>query len=49
MTATEFESDFKHTTNSPYLTPMGKLWGACYDDFLENLLCYNGTTLYKVN
>ena len=46
MTAPERKSDFKLTTDTPYLSIMGKLWGVYYEDFEENWPCYNGTALY---
>ena len=30
----------------PYLSLMGELWGAYYENFEENWLWYNGTALY---
>ena len=45
MTATEHESDFKLTTDIPYHAIKGELWGVYYDNFKENLPCYNGTAL----
>ena len=33
MTAAESESDFKLTTDTPYLTLMGELWGVYYQYF----------------
>ena len=46
MTATECKSDFKLTTDTPYHALMGELWGVYYENFEENWLCYNNTTLY---
>ena len=46
MTAVEYESDFKLTTDTPYLALMGELWGVCCEDIEENWPCYNGTALY---
>ena len=39
MTAPEPKSDFKLTTDTPYLTLTGELWGVYCDDLGEN---YNG-------
>ena len=40
MTAAERKSDFKPTTDTPYLTLTGELtgelWGVYYEDFEEN-------------
>ena len=46
MTATERKSDFKLTTDTPYLALKVELWGVCYENFEENLPRYNGTALY---
>ena len=46
MAAAEHESDLKNTTDTPYLTLTGQLWGVCYEDIGENWLLYNGTALY---
>ena len=48
LTEAEYESKFKfqNTKNTPYLAPMGELWGVSCEDFGENWLHYNGTTLY---
>ena len=45
MTATECKSNFKHTTETPYLALMGKLLGVYSKNFEENWQRYNGTTL----
>ena len=36
MTVTERKSDFKLTTDTPYLALTGELWGAYYENFEEN-------------
>ena len=46
MTAAKHKSDFKLTTDTPYLALTGKLWGVCGEEFWENWLRYNGTALY---
>ena len=46
MTATEHKSYFKLTTDTPYLSLTGELWGVYYDNFKENWPRYNGTALY---
>ena len=45
MTAAERKSDFKLTTNTPYLPLMGELWAVYSMDLGENSPCYNDTTL----
>ena len=45
MTPTVHTSDFILTTNTPFLTLTGELWGAYYENFEENGPCNNGTTL----
>ena len=42
----EHESEFKLTTDTPYLALMGKLWGVCYENLGENFLHHNGIALY---
>ena len=49
MTAAEHESDLKLTTDIPYLTPTGELWGVCWEEIEENERCYAGSTLYLVS
>ena len=46
MTAAKHKSDFKLTTDTPYLALTGELWGVCGEEFWENWLRYNGTALY---
>ena len=46
MTATECESDFKLTTDTPYLALIGELWRVNYVNCLEHLPRYNNTALY---
>ena len=46
MTATEWKSDFKITTDTLYLALTGELWGADCDDVRQNWPRYNGTALY---
>ena len=46
MTATECKSDFILTTDTPYLTLTGELWGVYYENFEENGPHYNDTALY---
>ena len=36
MTATKSKPDFELTTDTPYLTLTGKLWGVYYENFYEN-------------
>ena len=45
MTAAERKSDFKLTTDTPYLALTGDLWGVYYENFEENWPRYNGTAL----
>ena len=45
-TATKRKSDFKLTTDTPYLALPGELWGAYYENLEENWQLYNGTALY---
>ena len=45
LTAAEHQSDFELTTDTPYLTLTGELWGVTCEDLGENWLCYNSTTL----
>ena len=45
MAAAEYRSDFKLTTDTPYLALMGELWGVCCKDIGENWLHYNSTAL----
>ena len=37
MTASERNSDFKLTTDTPYLALTGELWGVYYENIEENL------------
>ena len=37
MTATEHNSDFEITADTPYLALTAKLWGVYYRNFEENL------------
>ena len=46
MTTTEHKSDFKLTTDTPYLALTGEVWGVYYENFEENWPHYNGTALY---
>ena len=46
MTGTDLKSDLKLTTDTPYLTLTGELWGVYCEDFVENWPHYNGTALY---
>ena len=48
MTATECKSDFKLTTDTPYLTLTGELWGVYYENFEENPPRNNCTALYWI-
>ena len=45
MTAAEHESDLKLSTDTPYLTLMGELWGACCEKIGENWQRLNGTAV----
>ena len=47
MTATGCKSDFKLTTDTPYLAFMAELWGVFYENFEENWLHYKSTALYN--
>ena len=42
----ESESDIRITTDTPYLAPMGELWGVYCEHFGETWPHYNGTVLY---
>ena len=44
----ENESDIRITTDTPYFTLTGKLWGVYYENFGENWPRFNGTALYLV-
>ena len=46
MTAAELKSDFKLTTDTPYLALTRELWGVNCVYLAENLSHYNGTALY---
>ena len=46
MVVAERKSDFKLTTDTPYLALIGELWGVCCKDIGENLERYNGIALY---
>ena len=46
MPAWKPESDFKLTTDTPYLGLTGELWGVYYENFEEYWPRYNGTALY---
>ena len=37
MTATEHKSDFKLTSDTPYLTLMDELWGVYYENFEKKI------------
>ena len=47
MTATERKSDLELTTNTPYFTLTGELWGVYYEKFEENWPGFNATTMYN--
>ena len=49
MTAAEHESDFKLTTDTPYLALTGELWSVFCEDIGENWLRYNGIALCTVS
>ena len=49
LTVREHKSDFKLTTDIPYLALTGELWGVYYENFEENWLRYNGTALYFIH
>ena len=49
ITVAESESSIRTTTDIPYLALMGELLDVYCEDFGENWLRYNGTTLYYVN
>ena len=46
MAAAECKSDFKRTTDTPYLAREGEIWGVYCDEIAENLPRYNGIALY---
>ena len=46
MAAAEHKSDFKLTTNIPYLALTGELWGVYCKNLGENWPRYNSTALY---
>ena len=46
MTAAERKSDFKLTTDTPYLALTDELWGVFCKDSGKNWLHYNHTALY---
>ena len=48
MTAVQRKSDFKLTTDIPYLTLTGKLWGVYCEDLGETWQHYNDTTQYVI-
>ena len=48
ITATEYKSYFKLTSDAQYLDLTGELWGIYYEEFEENWPRYNGTALYYV-
>ena len=48
MTVAKSESDFRITTDTPYLALTRKLWGVYGEDLRENWPCYNGAALYGV-
>ena len=45
ITVAESESEFRITTDTPYLTLMGELWGVYCEDLGKNWPRYNGTAL----
>ena len=45
ITMAESDYDFRITKGTPYLTPMGKLWGVYCENLGENWPHYNDTTL----
>ena len=47
ITAAEIESDFRITTDTPYLALTGELWGVFCKDFREYSPRYNGTTVLQ--
>ena len=46
MTPVEHESDFKLTTDTPYLGLTGELWSVCCEEIGENWQLYHDTLLY---
>ena len=46
MRVAERRSDFKLTTDTPYLAPTGKLYGDFCKDIWENWPRYQGNALY---
>ena len=47
MTVADHRPNFKLTTDIPYLTLMGELWGIYCKDIRENWSRYDGTALYE--
>ena len=47
ITVAESESDFKITTDTPYLTLTGELWGVCCEDLGENWQRYRHHETYR--
>ena len=43
---TKHKFEFLISNDTPYLPLLGKLCGVCWEDFEDNWLCYNRTTLY---
>ena len=48
MTITEHKSNTELTKDAPYLSLTCELWGVCCEEFRENYLCYNGSTMYTL-
>ena len=48
MTMVEHKSNIRLTKDTPYLALKGELWDIFYENFGENLPCFNGTALYYV-
>ena len=46
ITVAESKSDIRFTTDAPYLTLTGELWGVYCDNLGENWPRYNGTALH---
>ena len=48
VTKSEYKSEYGPTKDTPHLTLMGELWSVFCQDFQENWLRYNNTTLYFI-
>ena len=46
ITVADRISDLNLTIDIPHLALMGKVWGVCWENYLENWLRYNSTAVY---